>query len=300
MQTRSRSFAVGSALALGVVTTVAAAAPASAADLTCGSVIMTSTSLTHDLVCDGSTDGLVIGADGITLDLKGFSISGPGAYATPKAGVRSARHTHVTITNGSINGFQAAVVLDESTQSVVSKISASGNDQSINLSGGGGHLVSKNSIVGSGRDAVRVGLSSGNVISQNTVSGNVFGIFVADGSSGNRVERNTVTGTAGAGLATFSATSGTTFAQNTVTGGGADGLQVGADTVGTVVSQNTLSFNAADGIDAAGMTTLTKNTAISNGALGIRAVAPVTDGGGNKAALNGDPAQCVGVICSAP
>ena len=32
----------------------------------------------------------------------------------------------------------------------------------------------------------------------------------------------------------------------------------------------------------------------------LRATSDVTDGGGNKAAGNGDPAQCVGVVCSAP
>jgi parallel beta-helix repeat protein len=300
MHARSRTIAGGSALALGIVAIIAAAAPASAADLTCGSVIVTSTSLTHDLVCDGTTDGLVIGANGITLDLKGFTISGPGAYATLKAGVRSAQHTGVTITNGTVTGFQAAVVLDESTTNVISKVTATGNDQGINLSGGGGHIVTKNSISGSGRDAIRVGLSAGNVISQNTASGNYYGIFVADGSSNNRVERNTVTGTVAPGLATFSNTSATTFSQNTVTGGGDDGLQVASNTSGTIVSQNTFAFNVGDGIDAAGATTLAKNTAVYNGQLGIRAVAPVIDGGGNKAAFNGDPAQCVGVVCSAP
>jgi hypothetical protein len=45
-------------------------------------------------------------------------------------------------------------------------------------------------------------------------------------------------------------------------------------------------------------TTIEKNTANFNTALGIRAVPGVTDGGGNKAQGNGDPAQCTGVVCS--
>jgi hypothetical protein len=35
-----------------------------------------------------------------------------------------------------------------------------------------------------------------------------------------------------------------------------------------------------------------------NDDLGIEAVAGVTDGGGNQASGNGNPAQCTGVACS--
>jgi hypothetical protein len=45
-------------------------------------------------------------------------------------------------------------------------------------------------------------------------------------------------------------------------------------------------------------TTLTRNIALRNGDLGIEAVAGVTDGGGNQAAGNGNPAQCTNVDCN--
>jgi hypothetical protein len=44
-------------------------------------------------------------------------------------------------------------------------------------------------------------------------------------------------------------------------------------------------------------TTRTANLAFRNGDLGIKAVAGVTDGGGNQAAANGNPAQCTNVVC---
>ena len=90
-------------------------------------------------------------------------------------------------------------MLDESTQGVVTKISASGNDQSMASRGGGGHLVSKNSISGSAAMRARRPLGRQRHL-PDTLSDNVFGIFIADDSSANLVERNTVSSTAGAGL----------------------------------------------------------------------------------------------------
>ena len=50
------------------------AIPASA-NVACGGTITTDTVLTHDLTCSG-TKGIIIGADGITLDLNGHTITG--------------------------------------------------------------------------------------------------------------------------------------------------------------------------------------------------------------------------------
>ena len=61
----------------------ATAVPASAS-VSCGEVIKQSVKLTSNLDC--KTDGLIIGADGITVDLNGHTIKGPGV-ATSKVGV---------------------------------------------------------------------------------------------------------------------------------------------------------------------------------------------------------------------
>jgi hypothetical protein len=42
----------------------------------CGQVVTTNAVLTLDLVCTGN--GIVVGASGITIDLKGFTIRGDG------------------------------------------------------------------------------------------------------------------------------------------------------------------------------------------------------------------------------
>jgi hypothetical protein len=67
----------------------------------------------------------------------------------------------------------------------------------------------------------------------------------------------------------------------------------------TLLELNTASGSGHDGIevDAVG-TTLTRNTTNDNHELGIEAVPGVIDGGGNKAAGNGNALQCTNVTCS--
>lgn len=294
-----RAAAAASALALAATAALVGSAPASALDgPECGDVIAVDTVLTADLVCDDSSDGLVIGADGVTLDLGGHTISGPGAYATPWAAVRAAGRTGVTVTHGTVTGFQAGVVLDQSWGATVSKLTVSANDQGVNLAGGGQHLVAKNTVSANGRDGVRLGLSTGNTVTQNTVDGNTWGISVADGSQGNSVSRNVVTGSHQHGLNAFGGAAVTSFTQNTVSGSGNDGIVVGGDTSGTTVSQNSSSANGGAGLRVAN-SLVVKNTAVGNAGQGIVAVAS-TDGGGNKAAGNLTQPQCSGVVCTAP
>lgn len=293
----SRPAAIGSTLALAVAGAITTALPAAASDLLCGQAITVDTALTHDLVCAAGTDALVIAANDITLDLKGFTISGPGAYETAFSGVRAAQRSGVTITNGTISGFQSAVVLNESTDSTVSKIVATENDQAINLANATGAHVVKNTVIGSGRDGIRLGGAHGAVVAQNVLYDNLWTISVS-GTTGALIQRNQVIASRGTGIAVFDGSVGTIISQNVVTGGGAEGIRTSIGTSGTVVSQNKTSYNAWDGITVQ-LATVTKNTSTYNGWLGIRAVAS-TDGGGNKAAYNGDPAQCVGVTCTAP
>jgi len=76
------------------------------------------------------------------------------------------------------------------------------------------------------------------------------------------------------------------------------GIFVAAGSSGNLVKDNLATFNGGDGINVDdSTTTLSKNTANNNGNLGIEAVAGVKDSGGNTAAGNYNPAQCVGVVC---
>jgi hypothetical protein len=75
------------------------------AQASCGDVITSNTLLTADLTC--ATDGLRIGADGVTLDCAGHTIRGPGT--TTGTGVSAVDVSAVTITECHITGFSAAI-----------------------------------------------------------------------------------------------------------------------------------------------------------------------------------------------
>src|SRR4051794_34347377 len=104
-------------LAAGAV--VAAAGPAAAGTLGCGDIITVDTRLDSDLI-DCPDEGLVIGADDITLDLDGHTIDGDGISPVTcpvqgracDVGVdNTAGHSGVTIWGGSIQQFAAGVVV---------------------------------------------------------------------------------------------------------------------------------------------------------------------------------------------
>ena len=78
---------------------------------------------------------------------------------------------------------------------------------------------------------------------------------------------------------------------------GVDGIFVSSFATGTTLRRNVAAGNADDGIDVESPSTiLVRNTANDNGDLGIEAVPGVT-GLGNRAAGNGNPLQCLNVVC---
>jgi large repetitive protein len=158
-----------------------------------------------------------------------------------------------------------------------------------------------------------------NVIRGNTLGGDELALLARD-SSRNRIVHNTATGgllmhssyrdevrrnaVSDAGIAIANSvremvggnTVTAAIADSAPTGG--DGIVVAADARLTTVVNNFARANADDGIDADSPTTMiARNTANNNGDLGIEAVRGVRDGGGNRAAGNGNPLQCTGVLC---
>src|SRR5215510_2437000 len=107
---------LGVAVLLAGGLTVATGGVAQAKVLHCGDVITVNTRLASDLV-NCPDNGLVIGADNITLDLNGHVIDGDGTRvpscppdATCDTGVdNTAGHSHVTVKGGSIRQFNVGV-----------------------------------------------------------------------------------------------------------------------------------------------------------------------------------------------
>lgn len=109
--TASRARHLAPVLAISALLAVASNAQAQATHVTCGQTITHDTTLTVDLTnCPG--DGLVIGADNITLNLNGHTIDGtvtqlPACDEPPfgSDGVGAGGHDGLTIENGTVQQF---------------------------------------------------------------------------------------------------------------------------------------------------------------------------------------------------
>jgi parallel beta-helix repeat protein len=147
-----RVFAIASALALAAFGIFGQAAPAAASvtqAVKCGDTITMSIALGNDLV-DCPNNGIVIGADNITVDLNGHRVDGNVALIDPcpekelcDVGINNTLgHSGVTVKNGSIDEFAVGFMdfdgnnnlirhLDISKSQFVGAIVAGANDVKI-------------------------------------------------------------------------------------------------------------------------------------------------------------------------
>jgi hypothetical protein len=133
------------------------------------------------------------------------------------------------------------------------------------------------------------------VISRNQVRG---GIRLLDGDA-NRIERNDVEGNVTLGIPAIVIDGGqANLIRSNRAVGVEGGIAVGPGASATRIVGNTANGSLDDGIDVDGPGTLVRaNTANDNLDLGIEAIEGTIDGGGNRASGNGNPLQCVNVVC---
>lgn len=291
----------------------------------CGSVLTASTILRADVTgCPG--DGLVIGADGITLNLNGHKVTG-GSAAGPSSGFGihlTGRHG-VTITGGTVDGFERGVWIDggdgntvarmtgtgmtksaiavtDSTGNVISGNTTHADDVGIYVSGGSRNQVKGNSSYGNAQ-GITLDISGLNVITGNRASRDGDGIIVA--GSGNQVRGNTVSATTGCGDQgcgygiSVEAGAGNVIEGNAISATLLDGIRVAAfdpdlPTRGTTVTKNRVSGAKRDGIEVGivtgnpvGATTLTANDVTGSAADGIHVGSKDTTLARNHASRNG-------------
>jgi large repetitive protein len=208
---------------------------AHAASSGCGTTITASTTLRGDLAgCAG--DGLVVGADGITLDLSRHTIAGAGTAGS--AGIRLAGHRGVTIRGGTVQGFDTGVALAGADGNRVSGLTVRGNaGRGIDAVGGSdGNVFDGVVATANGSSGIALTESDRNDVRGATASGNgVTGILVLTGTA-NRVERSTVAGNVHNGIVVVEGSTGNVVAGDNISGGEAGILLDGAD-------RNTLTLN---------------------------------------------------------
>jgi parallel beta-helix repeat protein len=158
-------------------------------------------------------------------------------------------------------------------------------------------------------DGVIVGVAFDTVVRHNVVNGTGggerggFGVIL-DGAVRTTVDRNIIHATGDgpgiyvAHLDAATAPRGNRVTRNHASSEHADGILVDPDAAATLLLGNVAVNSGDDGIDVdAPGTIVTGNLAYHNHDLGIEAVPGVVDGGGNRAAGNGNPAQCTNVAC---
>lgn len=175
--------------------------------------------------------------------------------------------------------------------------------------GGTNNRIEHNRLSENGDGIVTPG--DNNLISYNVISGTGFYGFpdaggfglILDGAKHTTVIGNSITGGRGPAIYVTSLDSPTPSRDNEISRNVANsrldtGIIVDNGATGTVIERNRASGNGDDGIRVSvASTTLTGNIANNNNDLGIEAVPGVVDGGGNRAAGNGNPAQCLNIVC---
>jgi large repetitive protein len=231
------------------------------------------------------------------------SVSGSTGYAMALFGIEDSRIQH-----NKLHGDEHGFILGGSARNLVQSNAVSDSGGGIEVvEGATANRVEHNRFNHTG-DGILVGDASDNLIRHNLVIGagggeaGGFGIIL-DGAVRTTVDRNIFTG--GLGPAIFvtrleaaAPSRDTVVSRNFVNSRRSDGILVDNGATGTLLVRNRAIRNGDDGIDVdAPATTVTRNIANHNHDLGIEAVPGVIDGGGNHAAGNGNPAQCINIDC---
>ena len=271
---------------VAVVVTVAAAvlvlAPAAEARaaVRCGQRIKHSITLGKNLHnCRG--DGLVVRANNITVNLNGHTLDGRGRRST--AGVRIAGFHGVTVTGGVIRQFGRGVWLVRADDDkIVNNVVTGSFDEGIFTNETSERpLIQSNRISWSG--------TRHHAVDADGIDARGAGVQALS----NSVRHSNDDGIDVGGTAT-------TIDGNNVASSGHDGIDI--DSLGSTVQNNVSNGNGDDGIGVgrnASSVVLRNNITNVNADLGIQPIAGTAiDGGGNRAAGNGDARQCVRVTCT--
>ena len=296
-------------------------ATARAAQTACGTVV--TTDLTLSAPMSGCAEGLILGADGITVDLNGFSIDGTGAEGS--VGILAENRTGVSVMNGTISGFATAVALRDSAYSAVQNLRITDSGAGVLVGLGSANSVGANTIEKTGTGVSVIGSPATRVVG-NSVTDSGVGIFCrfteqspvtyfehnATSANGtgvslqfcpSLVRRNVSSHNAGSGFVRFRSPGD--FLRNVANGNGGSGIEA-EDSHGRYL-RNVTNANAAYGFVISDQSpshgpfhTIADHVANANGLLGIAVfnLVGVVESGRNRAHANGDPAECFGIVCN--
>lgn len=266
-----RGIVVATTVLLPAAGLVALAGPAQAVvvptTVTCGQTITVNTVLAAD-VGPCSSDGIILGADNITLDLNSHTVTGV-APAGEGVGVHLSDRTGDTVKNGTVTLFDAGVAIEGGSGNTVTGVRAVNNLGFANGNGDYGdgilvfssthNVISGNQVNNNGPfDGIGLLISSNNVVDSNQITNNNQSISNTAGirlenigttaSNSNTVTNNMVTNSGTFGIELFAGASDNTVRSNQVIGNRLDGITVFAGGSRNRIDSNNLRSNGANGI----------------------------------------------------
>ncbi len=198
--------------------------------------------LTEDLTCPEGTHGITVEADDVTLDLRGFSLVGPGSGGLYR-GVHMREVRNFEIRNGTIRNFTRDGIY--SFDNAVEGVS---------------HRVTNMRVVGNGGTGIFLYGDSHYVAECTVLSNGGSGIIC----SASTIVRNVCSMNAQEGIDT---SFGSVVAENTCRKNGFSGIK---GMFGVTIMNNSCSDNTYHGIFAYGGCTVKGNSCYSNGESGIK------------------------------
>ena len=282
-----RAFVLSVALTAAPVATTGAWAEAPHTTLRCGDVVTADVTLTQDLRgC--RTDGLIIGAPGVRVNLNHHHIVGDDVEGT--AAIRDDGFDGLEVSDGALSHFDIGVDFEDADHLRVEKTQFRDNptfgvllvqtnggsvvDSTISGAGAAGiqlvlanrYVIARNDLAENG-DGVALFQSSYNLIAETVSSHSGAGIDLVHASNHNAIVRNTTSSEEDTGVLLDDHADHNLIAGNRAGRNDFAGIAVGASE-GNVVRGNNTSDNLGSGIaivDNAIDTTVIRNVANSNG-----------------------------------
>jgi hypothetical protein len=252
---------------------------------TCGMMVTESIELGADApICVG-TSGLLVAADGITIDLNGYTIQGdrsPNTY-----GIHAGTRRNVTIQNGVVRGFGIGIAVEGDGVKIVNVevrdhldfgavVASAGvsvqRSVFVNNSGPGLFLygiapkVSSSFLVGNDGDGLKSSATRGTFEGLTSALNFSAGIRLDEGG-GSSLQKSTVAANREDGVR-VEGSSPATVAKNLIAGNATDGIVLATDAVGIVLGANLSAGNGQHGIVITNIpdrTAVTKNACSATG-----------------------------------
>ncbi|MDQ5830898.1 MAG: right-handed parallel beta-helix repeat-containing protein [Thermoproteota archaeon] len=223
----------------------------------CGQVVTQDVTLTSDLNCDNG-DGLIVGAPGITINLNGYSITGPqgGGEANPTTADSGSEDSDVTPASTQrqstdYDGSSGILVANADNVAIQGLGEIAGFSRGVTFLGSSGGALTDVQLVNNEIGAVMAS-SEGTEISRNTITNNGIAV-VSDASNGGVTAFNQIVANLEQGILLLGS-SDNVVAANNMYGNGASGIYLDPMSqrnhvdYNTVFGHETADVNNADGM----------------------------------------------------